>query len=597
MDSPLDPRALSFGSARNLESLQREVTEHKAAIKLEEYAAMKQVDDIWAATQPNIDTAREELRKLDARIAQMESEREGRKKEIMQSAFKRTAPTRKALADAKHELAAISAPILRLPVECTAEIFQWHFEIGGVSMLAASVCRRWAFIARSIPALWSRIAVTDREDPRQVLHLMGSHECRSIPILKVFLSMAKDAPLEIELARFKTPNPPSPPQINLNSTPLWTDEALRLLAADGRCRLWKSLYITSWNGGDQAPCAAIQGPFDNLRYLFIRGFPYPPRPSYYPLITSILQSAPKLSHIDTSDSIVVRSMKDWTSASFWERIEQYGNLSSPTDRRFLANARRLRELTLVDWRERVHTDKVLLPSLRTLCIIRSGAEAIGDFELPVLETLIMKNSDGFRTPVPGSIHLPAATALVSVDCRDVRGLLGFQAPALRHLHLACHHHMGRNSQSKEWQRSFMETFEACEFMRSLTSLHLEVPISDPEILSALNHIPQLQEFKISPVQYFPGSKFWAGLTPKGTRTRKQGTHCCPILKILVLEVKDPYYGGQGLSLPRISELAHELANARRTEGHPLTHLLIRLGDGIVHEIIGDFKTLPSYPVS
>ena len=133
-------------------------------------------------------------------------------------------------------------------------------------------------------------------------------------------------------------------------------------------------------------------------------------------------------------------------------------------------------------------------------------------------------------------------------------------------------------------------------MRKLTSLHLEVPVSDLEILSVLNHLPQLQELKISPIQYFPGAKFWGGLTPKGTRTRKQGIHCCPVLKILVLEVKDPYYGGQGPNSSRILELALELANARRAEGHPLTHLLIKLGDGTVHEIIGDFKTLPSYPV-
>jgi len=439
--------------------------------------------------------------------------------------------------------------------------------------------------------------VTDRDDPRQILHLTGSHECRSIPILRVFLSMAKDTPLDIELARFKAPRAPSPPSSNVSTTPLWTDAALRLLAADGRSRLWRSLYITSWNGGDQAPYAGVQGPFENLRCLFIRSFPYPPRPSYYALVVSILESAPQLSHIDTSDSIVIRSMKDWTSPSFWERIEQYGNLSSPSDRRFLANARRLRELTLVDWRERVHTEKVLLPSLRTLRIARSGAEAIGDFELPVLETLIMKSSDGFRTPTPRSIHLPAATSLVSVDCRDIRALMAFSAPVLRHLYLAYHHHMGRNTQSKEWQRSFIETFEECEFMRKLTSLHLEVPVSDLEILAVLSHLPQLQELKISPVQYFPGSKFWGGLTPKGTRTRKQGIHCCPILRILVLEVKELYYGGQGLSSSRILELALELANARGADGHPLTHLLIKLGDGTSHEIIGDFKTLPSYPVS
>jgi hypothetical protein len=597
MDSSIGSRALSFGRSRNVECLQHEITECKVAIKLEEDAATKEIDGIWAATQLDIDVAREELRKLEARIAQMETEREARKKDIMQSAFKRTSSTRKTLADAKHELASISAPILRLPIECTAEIFQWHFEMRGVSILIASVCRRWALIARGIPRLWSRITVTDREDPRQALHLMGSHECRSIPILKVFLSMAKDVPLDVELARFKTPRPPSPPLSNTNTTPpLWTDEALRLLAADGRSRLWRSLYITSWSGGDQAPCAAIQGPFENLRHLFIRSFPYPPRPSYQPLVAAILDSAPQLSHIDTSDSIVIRSMKDWTSSSFWGRIEQYGNLSSPSDRHFLANARRLRNLTLVEWRERVHSDRVVLPSLRTLCMIRSSAEAIGDFELPVLETLIMKSSDGFRTPEPRSVHLPAATSLISVGCRDVRALIAFTAPVLQHLYLAFHHHMGRNTQSKKWQRSFVETFEECEFMRVLTSLHLEVPVGDSEILSVLNHLPQLQELKISPVQYFPGSKFWGGLTPKGTRTRKKGTYCCPVLKVLVLEVKDSYHGVQGPNSPRVLELAQELANARLAEGHPLTHLLIRLGGGIAHEVSGDFRTLPSHPV-
>jgi len=73
-------------------------------------------------------------------------------------------------------------------------------------------------------------------------------------------------------------------------------------------------------------------------------------------------------------------------------------------------------------------------------------------------------------------------------------------------------------------------------IRTLTSVHFEVPISDSEILAVIN-LSHIQELGVLPVQYSPGSKFWGGLTPKGTQMRKQGIHCCPLLRILVLEVE------------------------------------------------------------
>ena len=106
-----------------------------------------------------------------------------------------------------------------------------------------------------------------------------------------------------------------------------------------------------------------------------------------------------------------------------------------------------------------------------------------------------------------------------------------------------------------------------------------------------NHLLQLQGLKVSPVQYLPALN-------SGMETNEKARFTLlPCFEDTSLEREELYYGGQGLTPSRILELAIGLVHARRGKSHPLTHLLIvKLCDGTVHEVVGDFKTLSSHPV-
>jgi hypothetical protein len=52
------------------------------------------------------------------------------------------------------------------------------------------------------------------------------------------------------------------------------------------------------------------------------------------------------------------------------------------------------------------------------------------------------------------------------------------------------------------------------------SLHLELPISENQLLSALFLLPQIEELKIMPLHPL-GTKFWSALTPRGAGGRKK----------------------------------------------------------------------------
>ena len=104
------------------------------------------------------------------------------------------------LADAEYELAVINSPILILPYEVMAEIFNWHLLMGGTMMTILLICKRWATVAYSSPRLWSRIAVGDRCLGQ--LRLQGAIRCGDLDILRAVLSRARSSPLQLELSWF-----------------------------------------------------------------------------------------------------------------------------------------------------------------------------------------------------------------------------------------------------------------------------------------------------------------------------------------------------------------------------------------------------------
>jgi hypothetical protein len=94
----------------------------------------------------------------------------------------------------QHQLAAISAPILRLPRLCRRNI-----NVDTPILMLLLVSKRWNAVAAATPQLWSKIVLYGTNF-YQPLRLKGAHICKSLEHLSFVLSLAKNVPLDIELA-------------------------------------------------------------------------------------------------------------------------------------------------------------------------------------------------------------------------------------------------------------------------------------------------------------------------------------------------------------------------------------------------------------
>lgn len=200
------------------------------------------------------------------------------------------------------------------------------------------------------------------------------------------------------------------------------------------------------------------------------------------------------------------------------------------------------------------------------------------------------------THLTDAIPLLNVTAIVSTNCSDVRILRHFLVPSLYHLHIDFLYYDDRRPHLRAWHKSFAETFDGSQFMPRPTSLHLRLPVTEIQLLSALFELPQLGELKIIPLRPF-GSKFWTALKPRGTGGRKKAKQYCNQLRILVVEFNSAQLRcGEFLSRARTLELAIQMAVAREQEGQTLTHLILSWDDGSKDEVLGSFTTLPLHPM-
>ena len=151
----------TFGRMENVEFLFDEVEVLEAAITCELNAQDTDCAATVAEIQVDIDASEMEIARIYKILAAKYAEREKRVAAIREEGRERLEVLQKKLADAKHELAVINSPILILPYEATAEIFNWHLLMGGNMTTVLLVCKRWTTVAYSSPRLWSRIAVTN----------------------------------------------------------------------------------------------------------------------------------------------------------------------------------------------------------------------------------------------------------------------------------------------------------------------------------------------------------------------------------------------------------------------------------------------------
>ena len=591
------------------DGVHRRIAQYEAIVKSHEDAAARQVEDIWSSTQPGIDAAREIIRRQEALIAQTEAEREARKRDIFSHASEVTAHTRSLLGDAKHQLAAVSAPILGLPTECIVEIMQYFNEVSR-TVVFLLVSKRWNAIATATPRLWSKIAITYGLNSHRFLRLGGAHICGSLEHLSSVLSLAKDGPLDIELCvRSQSGTQQTQRQTQIlvlgsssttdapDNDKHWPYEALKLVGADGRSQRWRSLYITAWYGmEDDIPFRAIKGPFSNLRILSIRSFGTMRTWPYTPLVAAIVQGAPRLSTVHTADLCILQGIDGWKHQRFWRNIECYHSLAAPCDDlSILSQAPRLTDLSLSSWRYIPPSQPVSLPCLRTLWLSRSLLQLLDKFRFPILETLFLDDVVLTGVVNPGTIPVHSVRSIIYTNCSDVRTLQRFSAPTLYHLHISCQGYTGSRAETKALQMSFSETFGGSQFMPKPISLHLDLPITESQLLLALYLLPQIEELRIK--QRRPhGSKFWNALVPRGASGRRKAKQYCPKLRIMVFEARlCPYGNSTELSKAQILELGVKMATAREQEGQTLTHLLFIWFDESKDEVLGSFSTLPLHP--
>jgi len=480
--------------------LHRQIAQYEAIVKSHEDAATKQVEDIWSSTQPGIDAARKIIRRQEALIAQTEAEREARKRDIFSHASEVTAHTRSLLVDAMHQLAAVSAPILRLPTECIDEIMQ-YFNMTHSPLVLLLVSKRWNAIAAGIPRLWSKIALIHGPDCRRILALGGAHICGSLEHLSSVLSLAKDSPLDIELcSRSQSATRQIPMPSGSSTTKVsdcdkyWPNEALKLVGADGRSPRWRSLYITAWEGTDEVPFKAIKGPFSNLRLLYILSFDGGHRWAHKPLVAA----TPHLStvHIDRSSRSsvsIIQWINGWKHQNFWRNIKYYHSLTRCEDLSVLSQASRLTELSLSSWRNIPQSQPVSLPCLRILRVLDSPLQLLDKFRFPILDTLFLDGVMSIGVVNPGTIPVPFLRSIISDNCSDARILQRFSAPIMRNLYMSW---QDSTMQARAWRKTFLETFDGSQFMPKPISLHLELPVTESQLLSALYLLPQIEELRI-----------------------------------------------------------------------------------------------------
>ena len=576
------------------------IERYEAIIKSHEDAATRKVNGIWSFSQPIIYYANQIIRYQEALIARVEADREAQKRDILSHASEVTSPTRILLADAKHQLAAISAPIHRLPTECIAGIMQ-YFNVDHPIVVLLLVSRRWHAIAKATPQLWSKIALVHGPNAHQLLRLKGVHVCGSLEHLSSVLSFSGALPLDIELCarhgsmRFAWGIFRKERSLNPNATFLyndqdWFDDGLMLLAADGRRRRWRTLSITSWSRRNGTPCKAIIGPFDNLRLLSIHPSSsslHPDVPIFEPLVAAVIQGAPRLSAVVTNDSFLFRRVRK--DPNFWKTIESYHSLAPCDDLSFLSHASRLTDLSLSFWQSFPQRELVSLPCLRTLRLFQPFIDILAGFRLPVLETLILSGARFVSTTDFKPISVPSVTSIISTSCSDVRVLRRISAPALYHLNITSE----PGAQVNIWQNTFTETFDGSPFMPRPKSFHINIPITDLQLLSALDLLPQIEELRIVLVQPL-GPEVWRALTPTGADGRRKDTQYCPKLRIMVMEIKSIYVGREILSRASL-KLGIEMATAREREGQGLTHLIFSWCDGSKDEVLGSLRSLPVYP--
>ena len=537
---------------------------------------------IVSETQVDINNAEDEKQIITA-------ERERRIAAVHDAGRLHLEELRRELANLQHELAVIASPILALPHEVAAEIFQWHAWNGEDLRILLLVCKRWTAIACASARLWSRI------------HL-GSRYYRSLNQLRLFLSRSQSSPLQIKV------DYPNIKSDDVAPTSLWHKllgranriEAIKLILSNeilGRCTTitFGNDPIPSDDPGYQAVVEAITilPLLSLIRITAARLKEHELR-----VLQSLANCSPSLRHIHYPHWGI--SPQELGTESWAKRIETYGWVSASKLCHSLRESPSLRELR-IEGKPVVPLTLLALQSLKWMRLTFPGFPFI---TAPQLRTLTVHHAHAkpVANPPAGSITLPNLRIAKHVNMPDITVLRAFHTPALEHLSI-------RSSYSSP--TDLLQVFDGSGYMPTPKSLHLNCIFADTALIDVLRRLPQLEELRVA--GSIPQEAFWEALTPPcdlDMRSHLLESYLdayatellVPKLQILLVDnsqyIKDPQLSSGDL-LEVLSKggqwtVAQALAVevARERAGCPLNTLACWSPERKVTVLIGNLESLP-----
>jgi len=492
----------------NIESLSDEVEVLEGAITCELNAQEVEASRIAAEIQVDIDALEKELACYYGLITAKHTERENRVAAVREEGRGRLEELQKTLADAKHELAVIHSPILILPYEVTAEIFNWHVLMRGDLRTLLLVCKRWTTVAYSSPRLWSRIAVTDR-GPDGV-RLQGALVCDTVTYLRSVLSRAQASPLQVEISfgTYKTfvhPNNYSQP----SSLRHWSqadancDEALSLILNNQILRRCTSIVLGNCpiSGLDDKLPKVVENMtiLPLLSSLYIDQFM---NESGLQIVRSLIKVSPSLRHIRCRHSTI--GPQNFGIGMWTRRIESYGWTNPSQSCHLLHESPSLRELGISGHL----TGALTLPALQVLRMLPFAHSALRLITAPHLHTLILAHGLVSVEHIPvNPINLPNLRVAIHTQICNIAALRVFQTPALEHLSIQS---LGLGP------TDLFELFDGSVQMPTPKSLHLDCAFTDAALIAVLGRLPLLEELQVAGT--IAQDAFWEALSPSNKPT-------------------------------------------------------------------------------
>jgi hypothetical protein len=619
----------------NVEILFDEAEILEAAIACELNTQEADAARIAAEIQIDIDASEKVIVHHYEIITAKHAEQEKRVAAVREEGRARLEELRRKLADAKHELAVINSPILTLPYEVTAEVFNWHLLMGGNLTTTLLVCKRWTMVGYSSPRLWSRIVVSDlRRDqlglrPGQ-FHLQGAIRCSDLISLRLALSRAQSSPLQIEISFLPSFFGYITPVISRDSSQSTSFRDVHQAATNRiegiklifdhqvlrRCA-FLILRLDTIFFGDEGSPKAVTNVLPLLSSIHFYSFGI--RDHTLPFIQSLIKFSPSLRHIRCDSNLGPQHL----GVGMWaKRIESYGWIYPATPVHLLHGSPSLRDLAI----RGEPTECLTLPALRLLRWSLTTYSGLHFVTAPHLHTLILSHPSLAlvdRQPA-GSVTFPYLREAIHINIPDLTVLLVFHTPALEYLSI-----QSTNSSPT----ALFELFDGSENMPAPKSLHLDCPFTDASLIAVLGRLPWLEELQIAGT--IAQEAFWEELTPssnpswrvwlpKSYPDERATRILTPNLKILLINYSTgPLYNPPKFELTKRKRVtrkqraetaqaseplnqserggewtvirASTIAVAREEAGCPLKTLACKSPEQKVEVLLGSLDTLPQRP--